>query len=104
MYKVQHNVRPSEAKKIHKEEERTFLQKKNVFEKSLSDTILQLSMWNSYFGISEEEEDGKQGAPLSAPVAAPAPVEDNTLAPPIASPASSAATSKKSIGKEKKKR
>jgi hypothetical protein len=56
MFKITHNLRPSEAAKIIKREESTFFTHKANTERTLAETILRLSYWNTYFGIGKEDQ------------------------------------------------
>ena len=59
LYKIKHNIRPSEAKKHHRDTEKSFLVIKREVEDKLSDAITKLGMWNTYFGQDDEDDDGQ---------------------------------------------
>jgi hypothetical protein len=56
LFKVLHNVRPTETKKVRREMDREFLSAKATFEKKLADSISKLSIWNTYFGVPKEND------------------------------------------------
>lgn len=56
MFKIQHNLRPSEAANIIKREENSFYNHKANTERILGETILRLSYWNTYFGVGKEDQ------------------------------------------------
>ena len=66
LFKINHNIRPSESKKHARDTEKTFLTIKKDVENKLSDAITKLGMWNTYFGQEEDDEDGKMMKPPSA--------------------------------------
>ena len=55
LYKIKHNIRPSEARKHAHETEQNFVSKKKKVEDRLADCIEKLVIWNTYFGKKEEE-------------------------------------------------
>ena len=57
LFKVMHNIRPSELAKVRRETDRDFLRLKAESQKSLAEAISKLSVWNSYFGIEEDKSN-----------------------------------------------
>ena len=65
LYKIKHNIRPSEANMYARDTERNFITAKKNVENKLSEAISKLGMWNTYFGQDEEDDDGNVMAPAA---------------------------------------